>query len=993
MSQAINALFFRAFRWAICLIMFSASFSWAQFDDAIPIKLDPAEVQRLRQILDAEIDPGLLNNSKVEIHKKKELAAIALGDSAAREKNLREWMKLDEDGAWILRGYLAGTERRAESYEIGLKIIKNARWPMVAARMRIMLADAYIDDSDLNNANNMLINAEITLRNSPKSGRDGEGTYLIGDTDLLHYIVRSKYLLRVGKLSEAITTAKLAVEKSRSQLKIENITNERHRFMGRNNALRALLMLSMEQTAAGFYTDSESSLREAYQLAKKFGFNEKQMAGFYGTVADLYNAMGQHKEALNFAQRSEGIVLDIGYLPGSTVWLSTQLRTNMALAGLDRWKEALGNFERIDKSISEVKLDTTMARQPDVRGMVYLRNQKFTEAIQLLEESLQWSKSNLGATHHQTALTQGLLASALAGQSQVSLARSHFEQSIQHVTSPEALTGDMTETAYLRKVKKYVLQNYAKFLATTANSNSQDAETLFKIADQLNSSSVQQALSEAAVRSGVTLPGLADIIRNEQDAKNEIATLTSYIRGQDTAEGQKQTPQVIAQMRTRLKELEALRKDYKTQIQKGFPEYFQLIQPKSPSHREIAQQLQPDELFVSIIPMEDQTYVWAIDAQGQVKFHHTSLTERDVSTLVDKIRKTLDVAELGPKAPSFDYASSFALYKQLIAPFDKDIDNKKHVVISSSGSMAKLPFAVLTRTAFNGTDPSKAPWLIRDVALSHVPNASGWLSLKRFSKTPHSSEAMMAWGDPTFDPKAVQQVAAAASGSVVRSSGTLRSAELTARNVLEPDMFINYSRLPTLPETRDEVLELARILSANPTEDVILGTQATRESVLKNSASGRLSRKQVVVFATHGLLAGDLPNLNQPALAMAGTTQQGQSPLLTLEDVLGLKLNADWVVLSACNTAGADGRAEEALSGLARGFFYAGSRSMLVTHWSVESESAMLLTTQTFSAYKKNTSLRRSEALQQAMLETMKLQRFAHPTYWAPYALVGEGGR
>jgi CHAT domain-containing protein len=253
---------------------------------------------------------------------------------------------------------------------------------------------------------------------------------------------------------------------------------------------------------------------------------------------------------------------------------------------------------------------------------------------------------------------------------------------------------------------------------------------------------------------------------------------------------------------------------------------------------------------------------------------------------------------------------------------------------------------------------------------------------------------MIAWGDPTFDSKAIQQqVAAATSGSVVRSSGTLRSADLTAKNVLDPDTFVNYSRLPTLPETRDEVLEIAKILSANPKEDVFLGSLATRQSVLKSSASGQLGRKQVVVFATHGLLAGDLPNLNQPALAMAGTTGSGESPLLTLEDVLGLKLNADWVVLSACNTAGADGRAEEALSGLARGFFYAGSRSMLVTHWSVESESAMLLTTQTFAAYKKDPELRRSEALRQAMLETMKLDRFAHPTYWAPYALVGEGGR
>jgi CHAT domain-containing protein len=207
------------------------------------------------------------------------------------------------------------------------------------------------------------------------------------------------------------------------------------------------------------------------------------------------------------------------------------------------------------------------------------------------------------------------------------------------------------------------------------------------------------------------------------------------------------------------------------------------------------------------------------------------------------------------------------------------------------------------------------------------------------------------------------------------------------------ESYLAYSKIPPLPETRDEVNELAKILAADPQQDLILGPDATRQSVLKSSASGQLGKKQVVVFATHGLLAGDLPNLNQPALAMASTANPADSPLLTLEDVLGLKLNADWVVLSACNTAGADGRAQEALSGLARGFFYAGSRSLLVTHWSVESESAMLLTTHTFAAYKKDPQIRRAEALQKAMLETMKLPQYAHPAYWAPYALVGEGGR
>jgi len=98
-------------------------------------------------------------------------------------------------------------------------------------------------------------------------------------------------------------------------------------------------------------------------------------------------------------------------------------------------------------------------------------------------------------------------------------------------------------------------------------------------------------------------------------------------------------------------------------------------------------------------------------------------------------------------------------------------------------------------------------------------------------------------------------------------------------------------------------------------------------------------------------------------------------------------------VLSACNTAAADGRAEEALSGLARGFFYAGSRSLLVTHWSVESDSASLLTTGTFAHQMTNPGARRAESLRQSMLKVMAQPQFAHPAFWAPYALVGEGGR
>ena len=499
--------------------------------------------------------------------------------------------------------------------------------------------------------------------------------------------------------------------------------------------------------------------------------------------------------------------------------------------------------------------------------------------------------------------------------------------------------------------------------------------------------------SDAAVRSGVNIPGLSDVIRKEQDAKNEAATLMSYITSQGSEGDKKRNPQVIEQMQKRMRELEGLRKEYKAQIQKGFPEYFQLIQPKAPSHTDIAQQLKPDELFVSILPMEKQTYVWAINSSGKVSFHQWQVGEKEGAKLVDKIRKTLDVAGLGNKAPVFDYADAHTVYKGIFGPIESEMLDKKHVIVATSGSFANMPLGVLVRKPVASPNPANAAWLIKDTAISQVPTASGWLSLKRYAKVPSSTQPLIAWGDPLFDNKASQQVAAAPAASTVRAVISTRSTMQTGLEQSQNDSYLAYSKIPPLPETRDEVNELAKILAADTKLDVILGSDATRQSVLKSSASGQLGKKQVVVFATHGLLAGDLPNLNQPALAMASTANPADSPLLTLEDVLGLKLNADWVVLSACNTAGADGRAEEALSGLARGFFFAGSRSLLVTHWSVESESAMLLTTHTFAAYKKDPLMRRAEALKQAMVETMKLPQYAHPAYWAPYALVGEGGR
>jgi CHAT domain-containing protein len=152
------------------------------------------------------------------------------------------------------------------------------------------------------------------------------------------------------------------------------------------------------------------------------------------------------------------------------------------------------------------------------------------------------------------------------------------------------------------------------------------------------------------------------------------------------------------------------------------------------------------------------------------------------------------------------------------------------------------------------------------------------------------------------------------------------------------------------------------------------------------------------------LLAGDFPGLDQPALALSADNNAATG-LLTLEDILALKLEADWVVLSACNSGAGNGNGAEAISGLGRGFFYAGARSLLVTHWPVETRSARKLVSEVFRTYSREPTATRAQALREAMLSVLDgppaldprtqqpLYSYAHPIFWAPYALIGDGAR
>jgi CHAT domain-containing protein len=151
----------------------------------------------------------------------------------------------------------------------------------------------------------------------------------------------------------------------------------------------------------------------------------------------------------------------------------------------------------------------------------------------------------------------------------------------------------------------------------------------------------------------------------------------------------------------------------------------------------------------------------------------------------------------------------------------------------------------------------------------------------------------------------------------------------------------------------------------------------------------------LVHFATHGALAGQIGDASEPGLLLTppNTATETDDGYLSASEIVGLKLDADWVILSACNTAAGGREGAEALSGLARAFFYAGARALLVSHWAVYSDTTVKLVTGAVSRMAADRTVGRAQAMRQSMLAMIDKGEplEAHPAYWAPFVVVGEG--
>jgi CHAT domain-containing protein len=334
------------------------------------------------------------------------------------------------------------------------------------------------------------------------------------------------------------------------------------------------------------------------------------------------------------------------------------------------------------------------------------------------------------------------------------------------------------------------------------------------------------------------------------------------------------------------------------------------------------------------------------------------------------------------------------LYQRLFAPALPHLAGVQHIMVVPAGPLMSLPLSMLVASPppeiRKDADYRNVDWLMKHYAISVLPSVSSIRAVRQFTRARTAQDPFAGFGDPLVGE--TRTISRGARGKVDVAT-VFRNRSATDARTIELADVEAIRDTPRLPETADEIRSMAKALKANP-NSIWLRENAT-ETKVKNLD---LTKYRTIVFATHGLTAGEIKGIGEPGLILTPPLRAtlDDDGFLSAGEIARLKLDADWVVLSACNTAAADGTpGAQGLSGLAKAFFYAGSRSLLVSHWPVASEATLPLTTTMLNEYARNPALGKADAHRKAMLalfNTANRPEYAHPIYWAPFVVVGEGG-
>ncbi|HEY0114769.1 MAG TPA: CHAT domain-containing tetratricopeptide repeat protein [Allosphingosinicella sp.] len=778
------------------------------------------------------------------------------------------------------------------------------------------------------------------------------------------------------------------------------------------------------------YQEAQTVVERALEeQRRRFGEDHEDSLASLGALGTIHSAQGNHEEAERLlkdaAERMERAL-------GATHPFTLSAGNNLGV--LYRTMGRHAEAERLFRQTLDRRTRALGAEHPDTLnsldslGRLYREQRRYAQADEVLGQALAGHRRRHGDDHPLTLATAANLTSVRLslGRPAQALEAARIAVAGARTRRSGASADRYSEAQRAReeiseRVGYGLLANAAWGAAAGGDRASLQAEAFAALQDALggeaNQSIMQMAVRRYAEGAGA---GLGMLLR-ERSMLNErwIATMEQYAHAQaDTSDA---APAARARLRSHRIDIAERLSAIDRRLMSEFPDYFSLIKPQPIDLGATQTLLGADEAVLLVVPTEFGTQLMSVTREG-VEWGRSDWNSARVQAAAERLRwdasgtaqgdaervRAWQEAQRPNAPPSFDRTTAHELYRELVGPVERVLRGKRRLYVAAGGALAALPFSLLVTEPPRGADDDAealrtTQWLADRYALIHIPSIQSLALLRRSARSGNrGSGGLVGFGDPALAgapaarrggvplpaAEAVFEPAPAPWGGVMASVSALR-------------------RMPQLPGTARELAAMREIFGGNRASIFTRG-EATETAI----RSADLSAASVIIFATHGLTPADLVSVGadartasevyelvEPGLVLTppGTASEGDDGYLAASEVTSLRLNADWVILSACNSATPDDASEPGLSSLARAFFYAGARNLLASHWPVDDEVGARITVRTIQLERSGRP--RAEAFQQAMRE-IRLDRshdradssWAHPFYWAPFVLIGDGG-
>jgi tetratricopeptide (TPR) repeat protein/CHAT domain-containing protein len=783
----------------------------------------------------------------------------------------------------------------------------------------------------------------------------------------------------------------------------------------------------------GRYGEAELLLRRSLAIREKaLGPEHSDVAASLNNLGELYRQQTRYSDAEPLYRRAASVLENA---LGSQHPAVATVLNNLAL--LLQSQLSYVEAEPLYRRSLAIREKAHGPEHPDVAtslnniAELYRRQGRFAEAEPLFKRSLVIAEKALGPGHPR-------ITEHLNNLAQLAFEQSDWAGAVGYLRRGADLSRRRAERGFLGgrvegfggEAQQLLIKSIHRLAHQGGGPDALIAAETFESAQWAQTSEAAITFAQIAVRSHKGSTDLATLVRERQDLVNEwnikdrqLITAKGELLEKRNVDAEKALASRVAAIDIRLAEIDQ-------QLARDFPDYAALRSPAPLSVKDVQAQLGADEALVLILetpewkPAPEETFIWVVTKSG-LRWARSDLGAVSLLQEVKALRCGIDrtawygngaekcARSLGlppDKVPGanqslpFDHSRAHRLYSALFGDV-QDLVSGKHLLIVSSGPLSQLPLQVLVTKQPTSGEPRAIAWLSREHALTVLPAVSSLNALRRVGKPSSASRPIIGFGNPLLD------------GPDERYANRAKLArekqqcpEGPSRQIPAPDPRRSLVAIETrggladvarireqepLPETADELCDVARDLKAS-LRDIRLGAQATEREIKRLSESGELAKYRMVHFATHGYLAGQLDGAHEPGLILTPPNKATEEDdgYLSASEIAALKLDADWVILSACNTAAGAATSADMLSGLARAFIYAQARALLVSHWEVYSDATVKLITTSIREMARDTKVGRAEALRRSMLALIDKGQphEAHPAFWAPFVVVGEGG-